>query len=579
LACRVLFIDLTKETYKVEDLENLFSVHLGGIGAAISLLEKHCPEGVDPYSRDSPIILGIGPLEAMFPCCNKTVAAFKSPLTGDLGESYVGGKLGLAMRFADYEAIVITGKAKRWTYLSIQDDEIKFQNAATLQGLSTYATARVLREVEKKKGKQSIMCIGPAGENLINFANVNVDTYRHFGRLGLGAVFGSKNLKAIAISGSKSYKIENRSEYKTVYKAFYEILVNTPIMKKYHDLGTAANILPLNELRCLPTRNLKESSFEHADSISGERFAQDYLTKKTACAQCPIGCIHIATLRIPFGSEHEYESMEVSYDYEPIFSLGSMLGMSSPQDVLRLMEIVDANGLDAMSTGVILAWATEAYENASISPKDTLGIPLIWDNVDNYRKVIGNLVRRSGEFYDVISRGVVEASKRYGGDDFALALGGNEIAGYHCGYATIIGQLFGGRHSHLDNGGYSLDQKTRSNPSTLEEMVDKLIVEEQGRCVFNSLVACLFSRGMYSESIILDALEVVGIERTSSDLKRLGEMIYQNRFRFKQREGFDLDRLRVPKRFFQTKSLNGMLNEKKLYEMTDIYRDRIKGIL
>lgn len=578
MVSRVLYIDLTRETFRIEDLENFFFLYLGGIGTGIRLLQEHCPEGVDPFAEEAPIILSIGPLEAMFPCCNKTASTFKSPLTGNLGESYVGGKLGLAMRFADYGTIIIKGKAKRWTYLSIHDDEIKFENAATLQGLSTYATGRVLREVERRKGKQSIACIGPAGENVIKFANVNVDTYRHFGRLGLGAVFGSKKLKAIAISGSKSFKINNKSNYKTVYKAIYEILVNTPIMQKYHDLGTAANILPLNELRCFPTRNLKDSSFDHAENISGERFAQDYLTKKTACAQCPIGCIHIATLRVPFGSEHEYESMEVSYDYEPIYSLGSMLGMSSPEDVLRLIEIVDANGLDAMSTGVILAWATEAYEKALISPKETLGIPLYWGNVDNYRKVIENLVKKSSEFYEVISKGVVEASKSYGGEDFALALGGNEIAGYHCGYATILGQLYGGRHSHLDNAGYSLDQKILSKPSTPEEMVDKLIREEQGRCVFNSLVACLFARGMYTEKIISDALEVVGIKRTPEEMEELGELIYRERFRFKIREGFNLEELKVPKRFFETKSMSGMLSENRLNKMAELYKGRLKGL-
>jgi aldehyde:ferredoxin oxidoreductase len=173
----------------------------------------------------------------------------------------------------------------------------------------------------------------------------------------------------------------------------------------------------------------------------------------------------------------------------------------------------------------------------------------------------------------------VEASKKYGGEDFALALGGNEIAGYHCGYATILGQLFGGRHSHLDNAGYSLDQKIRSNPLIPEEMVDKLISEEQGRCVFNSLVTCLFARGLYSEKIILDALEVVDIKRTFSELDELGELIYKERFKFKTREGFNLDELAVPKRFFQTKSLNGMLSEDKLSELADLYRNRIKEIL
>ncbi|MFQ5910364.1 MAG: aldehyde ferredoxin oxidoreductase family protein [Thermoplasmata archaeon] len=574
---RVLFIDLARETFQVKELDDLFSLHLGGIGGAVELLHKHCPKGVDPYHESAPIILSIGPLEVMFPCCNKTVSVFKSPLTGNLGESYVGGKLGLSMRFADYGAIVIKGKANQWTYLSIHDDEVAFKNATTLKGLSTYATARVLREVEKGRGSRSVASIGPAGENLVRFANVNVDDYRHFGRLGLGAVFGSKRLKAITISGSKSFDVEDKSRYETIYRAIHEILVKTPMMAKYHDLGTPVNILPLNELKCLPTKNLQESRFDSAEDISGERFAREYLTRKIACAQCPVGCIHVATLRIPFG-EHEYESMKVSYDFELLYALGSMLGIGSPENILRLIEMVESKGLDAMSTGVVLAWMTEAYERGLISSKETLGVPLYWGNAENHAKAIDRIVKKSNEFYDAAGDGVVEASSTYGGEDFALALGRNEVAGYHCGYATILGQLFGGRHSHLDNAGYSLDQKMTSSPLKSERLVDQLITEEQERCVFNSLVACLFARGMYSKKMIADALEVAGAEREVRELDELGELIYESRMRFKFREGFDVDDLRIPKRFFETEAMGKSLKEERLGEMTDIYAERLQGL-
>lgn len=572
---RVLFVDLSRETSQVKELDDFFSLHLGGVGGAVELLHKHCPEGVDPLHEEAPIILAIGPLEAMFPCCSKTVSVFKSPLTGNLGESYVGGRLGLAMRFAEYASIVIKGRAKRWTYLSIHDDDVEFKNATTLEGLSTYATARVLREVEKGKGSHSVATIGPAGENLIRFANVNVDDYRHFGRLGLGAVFGSKKLKAITISGSKSFDIENGSDYETVYKAIHEILMNTPMMAKYHELGTSINILPLNELRCLPTRNLQESHFDYAEDISGERFGRDYLIRKIACAQCPVGCIHIASLRIPFG-EHEYESLKVSYDFELLYALGSMLGISSPDSILRLIELVESNGLDAMSTGVVLAWMTEAYEKGLISSKETLGVPLYWGNAENHAKVIERLVKKSNEFYDIVGEGVVEASTAYGGEDFSLALGRNEVAGYHCGYATVLGQLFGGRHSHLDNAGYSLDQKMASSPMSSRKLVDHLITEEQERCVFNSLVACLFARGMYTKKMISDALKVAGAKREVHELDELGQLIYESRMRFKFREGFDIDDLRIPKRFFETEAMGKQLKEKRLSELTEIYRERLE---
>ena len=176
-------------------------------------------------------------------------------------------------------------------------------------------------------------------------------------------------------------------------------------MEKYHDIGTSVNINVLNWLKGLPTKNFQSSSFPEAENISGEMFADNYLFRRMSCAGCPIGCIHIASLKSAFSSHHEFEVRKVSYDYEPIYSLGSNLGVSSAEGLLQLIDACERLGLDVMSAGVVLAWATEAYERDIITPQETLGVPLQWNDFNGYLKALDFIVRPPNEFYAASDRG------------------------------------------------------------------------------------------------------------------------------------------------------------------------------
>ncbi len=171
-----------------------------------------------------------------------------------------------------------------------------------------------------------------------------------------------------------------------------------------------------------------------------------------------------------------------------------------------------------------MGWATEAYERDLISPQETLGVPPQWNNVEGYLNALENIVRPPNDFYEALSQGVQYASTKYGGSDFAMSLGGNEVSGYHTGPSSIVGQLVGVRHSHLDNAGYGIDQKAAKKQLSPEQMVDEIIEEDNSRGVFNSLVGCLFARGVYTEENIIDALGAVGIEKTKGDLDDLGKI-------------------------------------------------------
>jgi aldehyde:ferredoxin oxidoreductase len=205
----------------------------------------------------------------MFPLASKTVAMFKSPHTGNLGESHAGGRSAMAIRMAGYGAIVISGANERPGYIAINDGRVEFRDATTLWGMkSGFTVGRVIRENEGGAGVRTIMRIGRAGEQKVSYACVTTETYRHFGRLGLGAVFGSKLLKAVVVAGKRTLEVRERKAYRSIYDDIFQRAVSSPVMKKYHDLGTPENVLPLEAMGGLPTRNLQAARLEGVERIS-----------------------------------------------------------------------------------------------------------------------------------------------------------------------------------------------------------------------------------------------------------------------------------------------------------------------
>ena len=408
----VRYVDLTRKRFRVQQRPDLFDQYAGGAGVATQLLLERCPEGCDPMGPDNPIILTVGPLTGLFPMASKTVAMFKSPHTGNLGESHCGGRSAVAIRMAGYGAIVIEGASDLPIYLAIHGDQVFFRDASALWGMgSSLTVGRIIREREPSSGLRTIMRIGRAGEKKVTYSCVSAETYRHFGRLGLGAVFGSKKLKAIVISGKRSLPVADNKEYRRLYKEIFKTATTSPVIRKYHDLGTPQNVLPLNKLGAFPTRNLQSVRFEGAEEISGEAYAEKYLGRRLACSHCPVACIHIAALREPHESEpFFYKTSMISYDYEPIYSMGGMLGVGDPEGLLRLLDRVEVLGLDAMSTGPVLSWATEALKKGVVSEKDTDGLRLEWGDWKVYLEAVNKIVDQPNDFFSALARGVEHAA-------------------------------------------------------------------------------------------------------------------------------------------------------------------------
>jgi len=573
---KVLYIDLTKKDIRTEERADLFDAYLGGTGVAIKLLVEECPQGIDPLSASNPIIFAVGPLTGLYPLASKTVAMFKSPLTGNLGESHCGGRSATAIKFAGYGAIVIKGASDIPLYLAIAGDEVKFRDASSIWSMEAVTVGRVLREVEPGAGVRTIIRTGTAGGKMVRYACAVTETYRHFGRLGLGAVMGSKKLKALVISADKSVELPEtkRKEYKRVYDEIQDVVVKSDAMAKYHDLGTPGKIYSMNKLGGMAYKNLESARApeEVARELSGENIAEKYLSRRISCAHCPVGCVHLASLRELYAPGYYFKTSTMPYDNETIYSLGFMLGMERAEDYLRLNDTVDTVGMDAISTGVTLAWATEAYAKGLITKEHTDGLELKWGDVKVYSAAINKIVEMPNEFYQSLAKGVEYASSVYGGQDYALAFGGNEMPEYHTGLACYLNNLTGARHSHLDSAGYDLDQKLIGTDFSIEEVASALLKEEEWRQIPSSLVVCFFARKVFTPETVLKALGAIGLEGwTEEKLNDIGREIHRAKMDFKFREGYDLTKLRIPKRIFEVPTPNGLLKEEDLRRAIEVY--------
>jgi aldehyde:ferredoxin oxidoreductase len=330
----------------------------------------------------------------------------------------------------------------------------------------------------------------------------------------------------------------------------------------------------LNELKALPFRNLQRTSDPSAVEISGEKFAEKTLLRNAACAGCPVGCIHLGFVREKFMEPNQYLYRQVSYDHEPIFAVGCMLAVTDPFAALDIMEEADKVGLDVMSAGVALAWATEASEKGIVSAAETL-VPLRFGDAAAFQQAMWHLARAENEFYRLLASGTLHAAKRFGGEDFACVLG-QEMAGYATGEVFFVSQALGLRHSHLDAGGYSFDQKHTEKDAA--KAVEFLISDESSRCFLTSMVSCLFARGVYTDARLAECLKSVGYAKLAEDAAAVSTRIQTERWRLRFATGYDPDRVEIPRRFSEVTTWKGPIDRDYLRNLKSAYGRRTRTL-
>jgi aldehyde:ferredoxin oxidoreductase len=515
--------------------------YIGGIGLGIRLLVDNSKPGVDAFDPENPIIYLTGPLSGTLGPTggNSYAVVSKSPATGGIANAEAHGFFGPDLKRAGYDAVIITGKAPQLSYLWIDDDKVEIRNAEHLQYKTVNETDHMIRE-ELGDFYIRVSAIGEAGEKLCRFAAIINDEFRAIGRAGMGGIMGSKNLKAVAVRGTHDVNVANFDGFREFIKMIYERMKG-PATKKYKTLGTPENVLVLNSLNALATRNFTNSQFEGAEKVSGEYLNEHYVKKIVGCATCGMRCDHIAVV-----PEGPYKGSTSRLEFECLWSMGPLCGIDRLDAVIEAMRIVNEYGMDGISIGVVVAFAMDCYEHGIITKEQTDGIDLRFGNAEALIQIIHKIGKREGWLGNALAEGSAKAAEIIGGDawKYACHIKGLELPGYDL--RTLKTAALGFSVSfrgacHLRNGAYSPDVKGKVNRFKIEPGRGKIIADESKMYnIIDSLIVCKFSRGTYYDGwkdLANYYTLATGIPITTDEMAMAGERIENLARLFNVREG------------------------------------------
>jgi aldehyde:ferredoxin oxidoreductase len=539
---------------------------IGGVGLATYLMHHECPSGVDPLAPEAPLIFCLSPLVGTpLTTSAKFAVVAKSPLTYRLNDALSSSHFAIGAKKAGMDALVIVGTCSAPSVLIIEDGRTSLQPAGDLWGLSPQETERRLTS---RLGPQCHMAvIGQAGENLVRFATISHEN-RHAGRGGLGAVMGSKKLKAVAVAGTQQVEVADPDGVVAAAKDLSRRSFG-PATAKYRELGTVANLLTFNRLSALPTRNFQQGSFEGAAQLSGEELDAAYRVARHSCAACTIGCEHIYTG--PGG--------EVRLEYETLFALGPLCGIASPEAVLQAAQACDRLGLDTISTGATIAFAMECTEKGLLKANG-----LRFGNAEEMLTMVNAIAVREG-MGDLLAEGTRKAAEMIGGDapDFAPHVKGLELPGYEprALQTMALGFAVGSRGAdHNRSGAYEIDFSDRADRLHGTPEAARLAVDTEDRAaLMDSLILCKFLRGVFTDLFAEGAdllSRVTGWNVTAEELRTIAQRIVTAKKLFNFREGWTSQEDTLPVRFLSENLQNGFsdgarLPRERLQEMIQAY--------
>lgn len=415
---RILRVDLSKMTWFIEEVDPvIYRTYFGGGSLAMYYMMKEIPKGIDAFDLENRIVFMTSPLTgAKISGQARHTCASLSPLTGGLADSQCGGWWGAELKFAALDGIIISGRSEKLVSIIIEDEQVEIIDAEHLRGKTTGDGQDHYNEAYPKA---RVLQIGPAGENLVRYACIGTDLKHYHGRGGLGAVMGSKNLRAIVVKGSnREIKIANEEGLKEIRDWFNSNLKTHPAISVHHELGTAKGIVPVSLAGMLPTYNFQDGSFEYADKISGEEMKRVLNGKTETCYACGVSC-----KRSLEGSKGEFKVTRKygGPEYESIGLLGSNLGVNDIVPVAAMNEKCNALGLDTISTGVTMSWAIECVERGLLDKETTGGIEFKWNAPELYMKVIEDIAYRRG-FGELMGEGSKRAAETVGNGTIQYAI-------------------------------------------------------------------------------------------------------------------------------------------------------------
>jgi len=569
---RLLHIDLNcgKSSWlRLE--ESRLRAFLGGIGLGTSLLYDYAPPGVEPFAPANPLILTSAPLVGTgLTTTAKFAVVTKSPLSGFIGDSLSSSHFALELKRTGLDAVVITGRASSLVYIVITDDAVEIRDAEPLRGKTPGETEAIIRG-ELSLPDIRVATIGAAGENRVRFATISNEG-RHAGRGGAGAVMGSKNLKAVAVRGHQEAQVWDERGVKIIANRLRERSLGA-VTDKYRNIGTVANLAVFNRLGALPARNFQQSTFDEGDALSGEALTENNFSRSHGCASCSIRCERL--FKALSGAEQRLE-------YETLFALGPLCGISDPQSVLQAAHLCDQYGMDTISAGGTLAWAMECAERGLLP--ETRKLNLLFGRSDGLLTAIKAIAERNG-LGDLLAEGSKRAALETGQGSayWAMHVKGLELPGYEPRSlkTTALGLAVSPRGAcHNRSGAYEAD---------FSGAVDRfhgdrsrggwVAATEDFAAVLDSLIICKFLRKCFNDfyAEAADLLgDVSGWDCSASELRRAGERITILKRFFNQREGWQPQDDWLPPRLLSEAVPTGvakglMLDAAELKEMISGY--------
>jgi len=569
----ILRVDLSNEKISIESLDEIFCRrYIGGEGFVAYYLLKELKAGINPLGPENKLIFANGPLTGYaIPGTGRNCVGAKSPLTGGFGEAEVGGHWGAELKRAGFDAIIVEGKAKNPVYLWIHDGEAEIRDANHLWGK---VTGEVQEKIHEELNDKFIRVaqIGPGGERLVRYACIINDLRNAAGRTGMGAVMGSKNLKAIAVRGKQKHETADEEKLKALLKLF-----NEKIQKRnagYFELGTGGGIMEEGASSGnLSFRNFRDGGFTNAIALAPKTIKETLGLEKDGCYACSIRCKKVVKIGDPWNVDPIYGGPE----YETLGALGSNCGVDDVRAVCKANEICNKYSLDTISTGVSIGFAMECYERGILTDKDTDGIKLNFGNAEAMVQMVEMIGKREG-LGDLLAEGVKRVSDKLknGSDKFAMHVKGVEIPmhdprlkqGMGLGYAL---SPTGAEHmTNLDDYTFAHSRVMAYHgtigilePLELDDLSSKKVRAvayfTNWRYLFNALLMCYFVFWRY-DHITEIVKAVTGWTTSIWELMKAGERISNMTRVFNNREGLTKNDDWLPARFFEPQT-SGPLSE------------------
>jgi len=542
---KILRVDLsTREVTVEEPDDDFYRIYFGGWGFIAHYLLTELEPGADPLGPENPLIFAPGVVTgAPAGGSGRSAVGAKSPLTGGFGGAEVGGYWGAELKRAGWDAVIVTGEAEEPVYLWIKDDEVEIRDAAHLWGQETLDVETAIQD-ELGETRARVAQIGPAGENLVRYACIIHDVNRAAGRTGLGAVMGSKRLKAVAVRGSQRLDVADQKSVIGIGKWLSE---NVP--QTMQDYGTAASVTALDLMGGLPTRNFQEGTFEGAEAITGTTMAETILVKNDTCYACPVRCKRVVEAEGRYDVSPEYGGPE----YETLGAIGSACGIDDLEAIAYANQLCNAYGLDTISTGMTIAWAMECFERGLLTGEETGGLDLHFGNAEAMVALVEQIAHREG-FGDLLAEGSARASRKMGEETekYAMHVKGQEHPMHEprikfalgLGYAT---SPTGADHMHNIHDTFYAESPGHARavgilePLPADDLGPEKIrlakYEIDWQVFYNCLGLCMFMP--YSKPQVRDLINAVtGWDTTVFEMLKVGERAMAMTRVFNQREGF-----------------------------------------